>query len=117
MDGVVKLATSVEVEVGANTVRMVLHVTNPSNQPVVLEFSSGQRYDFAVRMVGGAEVWRWSADQMFTQALGTQTIGPGATVDFTETWNHGGRTGSFEALASLKATNFAIEERAAFSIR
>lgn len=117
MNSAVKLASSVEVEVGANTVRLVLHVTNPSNQPVTLEFASGQRYDFVVRTAAGEEVWRWSADQMFTQALGSQTINPGATVDFTETWNHGGRTGSFEAVASLKATNLSVEERAAFAIR
>ena len=111
------LVSSVEVEVAANTVRMVLHVTNPTNRPVVLEFSSGQRYDFAVRTADGQDVWRWSADKSFMQALSSQTIAPGATIDFVETWQPGNRTGSFTAIAELVATNHRLQERTDFQIR
>jgi hypothetical protein len=112
-----RLASSVEVDVSANTVRLVLHVTNPTNQPVVLEFTSGQRYDFAVRSADGQDVWRWSADKSFMQALSSQTIAPGATIDFAETWQPGNRTGSFTAIAELVATNHRVQERTDFQIR
>lgn len=111
------LATSVGVEVSGSTARMVLHVTNQSNQPVTLEFNSGQRYDFVVRTPQGAEVWRWSADRMFTQALGTETIAPGATLRFAESWDFGERTGSYVVVARLTATNHPVEESAPFQIR
>jgi hypothetical protein len=112
-----QLASSVEVEVAANTVRLVLHVTNPTNRPVVLEFSSGQRYDFAVRSADGQDVWRWSADKSFMQALSSQTIAPGETIDFVESWQPGNRTGSFTATAELVATNHRLQERTDFQIR
>jgi hypothetical protein len=108
------LASSVGVEVGSDSVRMVLHVTNPTNQPVVLEFSSGQRYDFAVRTVAGVDVWRWSADKSFMQALGSETIPPGGTLDYAEVWLPGNRTGSFIAVAELTSLNHRVREQAAF---
>jgi hypothetical protein len=111
------MASSVEVEVRGDSVRMVLHVTNPTDQPVVLEFSSGQRYDFAVRTAGGADVWRWSADKSFMQALGSETIPPGGTVDYSESWAPGNRTGSFVAIAELTSTSHRIQEQAAFQLR
>lgn len=113
----VPLATSVQVEVDSSTARMVLHVTNPSSQPVTLEFTSGQRYDFAVRTAGGADVWRWSAARSFMQALGTETIEPGATVRYAENWEFGKRTGSFVVVAELVATNHPVTETATFEIK
>lgn len=115
--GTETLASSVEVDVLSDTVRLVLHVTNPSDQPVQLEFSSGQRYDFAVRTAAGSDVWRWSADKSFIQSLQSQTIPAGGTVDFSEVWLPGGRTGSFVAVAELTSTNHRIQEQASFQLR
>lgn len=115
-DQVSTLASSVEVEIRRDSVRLVLHVTNPTNQPVVLEFSSGQRYDFAVRTAAGADVWRWSADKSFMQALGSETIPAGGTLDYVEVWAPGNRTGSFVAVAELTSLNHRIREQAAFQL-
>jgi hypothetical protein len=112
-----QLASSVEVEVGERDVSLVLHVTNPTDQPVTLEFSSSQRYDFAVQNADGAEVWRWSSDRMFAQALGTETIPPGGTVDYRAVWASGSSTGVFTAIAQLTALNQPIEQRATFERR
>lgn len=112
-----RLASSVEVEVGANNVRLVLHVTNPTNRPVTLEFSSAQRYDFAVRSPDGQEIWRWSKDMGFAAALGSQVVAPGETVRFTETWQPGGRTGTFVAVAELTSTNHRLREELEFQVR
>ena len=110
------LASSVEVEVVADTVRLVLHVTNPTNQPVRLEFSSGQRYDFAIRTAAGADVWTWSADKLFAQMMSSEEIAPGATLDYAETWV-AGQKGSFVATASLTSTSHPIREQAAFQVQ
>jgi hypothetical protein len=111
------LASSVEVEVRGDSVRLVLHVTNPTDQPVALEFSSGQRYDFAVRTRDGTDVWRWSADKSFMQAVGSETIPPGGTLDYSEVWAPGNRSGSFVAVAELTSTSHRIQEQAAFQLR
>jgi hypothetical protein len=115
--GAATLASSVEVEVVADTVRVVLHVTNPTNQPVRLEFSSAQRYDFAIRTAGGMDVWTWSADKGFAAALGSETIAPGGSLDYSEVWKAGNRKGSFVAVAQLTSTSHPIREQAAFSIQ
>jgi hypothetical protein len=112
-----KLVSSVEVEVGANTVRMVLHVTNPTNQPVMLEFSSAQKYDFAVLGTDGREIWRWSGDKGFAAALTSHSVPAGGSVEFTETWQPGTRKGTFTALAELTSTNHRLQERTEFTLR
>lgn len=110
------LVTSMEIEVGATAVRFVLHVTNPSPEPMTLEFASAQRYDFVVRSKGGAEVWRWSADQMFAQMLGEETLAPGTSRDYAADWQPAGQSGVFEAIARLTATNHRAEQHATFEI-
>lgn len=65
---------------------LVLAVTNTTNRPKTLNFSSGQRYDFVVTQ-DGREIWRWSAGKAFIQALGLVTIQPNETLRFRETWS------------------------------
>ncbi|HEX8903853.1 MAG TPA: BsuPI-related putative proteinase inhibitor, partial [Longimicrobiaceae bacterium] len=69
------LASSLQIQATADGVAFSLAVTNSTQRPVTLEFRSGQTYDFGVSD-GGREVWRWSADRMFTQALRSETLGP-----------------------------------------
>ena len=42
-----------------------VEVTNGTDEPVVLEFSTGQRYDFVMDGAEGGTAWRWSADKAF----------------------------------------------------
>lgn len=111
------LASSVEVEVRGDTVRLGLHVTNPTDRPVALEFTNGQRYDFAIRSAEGADLWHWSADKSFMQALGTETLAPGASLRYTESWHAAGRKGSFIGTAELTSSSHPIRESAQFEIR
>ena len=66
-------------------VRMSLTVENTGSQPETLRFSSGQQYDFTVTQAG-SEIWRWSADRFFIQALTQFTLAPGAKRTFAESW-------------------------------
>lgn len=69
------------------TVRFTLTVRNNSSAPVTVTLPTGQRYDFVVRSSGGGEVWRWSRDRAFTQIFGEQTLAPGQTLTFSDTWD------------------------------
>jgi hypothetical protein len=73
-------------------VPLTIKVTNLGCKPIVLRFSSGQRYDFVITRED-QEVWRWSAGKAFTQALGTLTVDPGETLEFTEAWRQEDREG------------------------
>lgn len=61
-----------------------LTVFNYSKIPVTFSFPSSQRYDFAITNSTGVEVWRWSDDKFFMQALGSLTLKPGQATTITE---------------------------------
>jgi hypothetical protein len=69
-------------------VRLTYQVTNPTGSPLIVRFSSGQRYDLVVSAVAsGADVWRASMERMYTMSLGGMTLAAGETRNFTDTWN------------------------------
>lgn len=84
-DAAAPLVASVQVEPQGDSVHFVLQVTNASEQPVALEFTSGQSYDFVVHR-GERELWRWSEGQFFTQALRSETLPPGETLRYQASW-------------------------------
>ena len=68
-------------------VTMTLDVANLTSSPVVVEFPSGQQYDFVVTPSGGgAPVWTWSADRSFLQATTSRTLAPQEHWIITERW-------------------------------
>ena len=110
------LLPSVQARAADGVVEFTLQVTNAGDAPVELEFASGQRYDFRV-LAGTREVWRWSADQMFTQALGSETIPAAGTVAYTETWRPDpGLTGEFVVVGTLTARRGGVEQSARFRL-
>jgi len=84
-------------------VRLLLSVTNNGNEEVVLKFSSGQQYDFYVQDSEDVEIWRWSANRLFTQALSEISIPVGVTVNFSELWDQTATDGQTLARGSYTA--------------
>lgn len=64
-------------------INMALQVYNYSRIPVTLDFTTSQRYDFAIYNSKGREVWRWSDDKAFLQVLGQVTLSPGESILYT----------------------------------
>ena len=64
---------------------MTLTVANVRAQPITLYYRDAQRFDFFV-VVGDQEVWRWSADQLFAQVLGQETLAPGQYLVYRLVW-------------------------------
>lgn len=109
------LASSLDVSV-ADDVRLTLHITNTADSTVELQFMSGQTHDFAVADSAGRELWRWSADRMYTQALQTRTLAAGESLTFEERWSPGDARGRFTATGLLTAASHPIEQRVEFSL-
>jgi hypothetical protein len=109
------VVTSLEVKVIRDSVQLVLHATNPTSRPLTLEFSTAQRYDFVVSDANGREVWRWSADQMFAQALGREVLAPGATRQYREVWV-GARPGRYIARGQVPASGRRLETQLEFEV-
>ncbi|MEA3477800.1 MAG: BsuPI-related putative proteinase inhibitor, partial [Bacteroidota bacterium] len=66
----------------APVISMALRVFNHSYIPVTFDFTTSQRYDFAIYNSNGIEVWRWSDDKAFLQVLGQVTLEPGESVRY-----------------------------------
>lgn len=111
------LVSSLSVETEGDTVVLALQVTNPHDATVEVTFPTGQAYDFAVRDAGGRELWRWSAERGFTQAVQTRPLAPGATWSFTERWiPPAGTRGALTAVARLASSSHAVEHTSAFRL-
>lgn len=109
------LASSLSVSI-ANDVRLTLHFTNSTTAPLELRFPSGQTHDFVILDATGAEVWRWSAGRMFTQALQTRALVPGESITYEERWNPGDASGVFTAVGRLASTSHPMEQRIEFTL-
>lgn len=109
------LATSLNVTVEGN-VQFAFHVTNNTEKKIELHFPSSQTHDFAVVDAGGREVWRWSSDRMFTQAMQTRLLGARESMKVEEEWKPASTKGTFTVVAKLTSRNHPLEERIEFTI-
>ena len=111
------LVTTLSVEPTADSVRLLLQVTNATQGPLTLEFRSGQSFDFAVSE-GGHTLWTWSADMMFTQALRSETLAAGETRSFDATWRPAAelRGHALTATGRLTSSNHPVERTQAFRL-
>jgi hypothetical protein len=85
---------------------LTLTATNRSAAPIVLNYSSGQKYDFfaAANVAAGvnnrvgaqALLWNWAHDKAFILILGNETLPPGESRTFTADWD--GRNNKGELL-------------------
>lgn len=70
-----------------DVVSLTLSAKNPNKEPVTLQFSSGQKYDFEIRKGKdgkGAKVWHWAEDKMFTEAMSSRAVKGNEMLTFTE---------------------------------
>ena len=109
------LASSLNVRV-AKEVTFTLHVTNSGPKLVELSFPSGQTHDFVVTDSTGREVWRWSSDRMFTQALQNRQIPAGETVDYEVRMPVGNRRGTYTVTAMLRSDTHPVEQKVSFTL-
>ena len=55
---------------------LTVSVFNGTDESLVLPFNNSQRYDYSIDDSEGNQVWLWSGDRMFLQALGVENLGP-----------------------------------------
>jgi hypothetical protein len=102
------------VDVTDGVVEFAFTVENNGTDPIDLEFRTGKIVDVAV-YDDSVECWRWSEGRMFTQAIQTETIDPGASIDRELTWGDP-ESGTYTAVASLEAVDTSLVERLVFTI-
>lgn len=98
-------------------ITLTLGVKNPTDLAVTLRFATGQRYDFVIESAAGVEVWRWSADRVFTQALGEQTVPPGWELDYNETFAGRLAPGTYRVRGIVPSVGDTLEARGELVVR
>jgi hypothetical protein len=112
-----KLAPKFAVQVDHQTIRFALDVTNPTKKNLELDFPNGQTHYFVVLDSIGREVYRWGEGRMFTQSMQNRTIDGGGTLHIAEHASAALPLGSYVAVATLRSTNYPVQERVAFELR
>jgi len=67
-----------------DAIELRLELQNDTDRPLVLEFSTSQRYDFTILGTQGDTVWSSSAGRNFMQMLGQETVQPGQNLLYSE---------------------------------
>jgi hypothetical protein len=111
------MASEFRVRPHPKALEFALAVTNPSKKSVELVFPSGQEYDFSVMDSAGTEVYRWGTGRMFTQSLQNRLLDGGETMHIEERAEKALPSGSYTAVATLRSTNYPVEQRFAFQLR
>jgi hypothetical protein len=112
-----RLRPKFAVEADGGMIRFALDVTNPTKKNLELDFPNGQTHDFVVLDSIGREVYRWGEGRMFTQSMQNRTIDGGGTLHIAEHAPTSLPQGSYVAVATLRSTNYPVQERVAFELR
>lgn len=91
-----------------------LTLTNQSGEERVLEFGSGQKFDFLVKQ-GEEVIWQWSEDMMFTSALESVTLGAGESITFTAQWDEA-FTGEYTLVGLITEMSSPLETEKSFRV-
>jgi hypothetical protein len=111
------LRSAFVVRAEARAIHFSLDLTNATKKNVELAFPSGQEYDFAVMDSAGREVYRWGKERMFTQSLQNRLLDGGETMRFEEVADKALPNGSYVAIATLRSSNFPVQERVNFVLQ
>jgi hypothetical protein len=114
---VAPLKSAFIVRAESRAIHFSLDLTNASKKNVELEFPSGQQYDFAVVDSAGREVYRWGNGRMFTQSLQNRPLDRGETLRFEESLDKPLPSGSYIAVATVRSSNYPVQERVPFQLR
>jgi hypothetical protein len=97
-------------------VAFALTVENVGDDAVSLSFRDGQRAEFvAEKPDGGEAVWRWSDGRMFTMAVESDELAPGASTTYEAAWPDP-PSGEYVARAWLTAADTDVAAETAFGV-
>lgn len=111
------LDATMETMTDGGSLRFMLTVRNDGVKPVPLRFRSGQRAEFIVDdPADGDTVWRYGADRMFTQALGTETLVPGDSTTYEAVWPDP-PSGTYRVVGEVTATEHDVGSETTVTVK
>jgi hypothetical protein len=116
-DQATPLHSTFSVSAEQHKLHFALAVTNATKKNLELAFPSGQEYEFRVVDAAGKEVYRWGSGRMFTQSVQNRVLDGGATLRIAERADKPLPRGTYIAVATLRSSNFPLEERVGFALQ
>ncbi|WP_027963913.1 BsuPI-related putative proteinase inhibitor [Halalkalibacillus halophilus] len=110
------LTFNVDTETEEEYVTFQMNLTNDTEDEVELTFNSAQRYEIVISDAEGEEVYRYSDDMMFTQAIDYVDLAAGDTLELEQQWDYRGsdgqrlEEGTYDYTVELVATEINGEE-------
>jgi len=81
-----------------------LTITVAAAEPITLRYRTTQRYDIVVTDTEGKEVWRWSKDKAFGEAVGEASLEANQSLTFDESWDQRDNDGQQVPAANYTVT-------------
>ena len=98
-------------------IELTLELRNNSDRPLVLEFASGQRYDFAILGAQGDTAWSWSAGRNFPQVMGQETVLPDQGLLYREQVRPELPPGTFRIVGRIVARDHALADTTVIGVQ
>ena len=67
-----------------DTISLSLWMANLTNQSILLNYNTSQKYDFQLDLPSGQTLWRWSDDKSFAQMISKFSFSPDQSIRFEE---------------------------------
>ncbi len=97
-------------------VKLTLTITNSAATQAVIAFTSGKHFEFTILDSSTGElIWRSGDGMMYTQALSSQALAPGATLTFTAAWQPVNE-GSYVATGALMSASHTAQAKTSIHV-
>ncbi len=106
----VRLTTDRDSYEGDQPIRLQLVLENEGSEPVTLQFTTAQRYDFEIRNAEGELVWRWSDEMGFAQMLGSEIVEPGGRLRYEEEFSMALDAGTYRVIGYITARDVDLRD-------
>lgn len=113
----VRLATDKTTYESGETIELELVLENGGSEPVTLEFTTSQRYDFEIRNVDDEVVWRWSDEMGFAQVLGSEIVEPGGRLRYEEEFSMALDAGTYRVIGYITARDVDLRDELAITVQ
>lgn len=95
---------------GDQPIQLQLVLENEGSEPVTLQFTTSQRYDFEIRNAEDELVWRWSDQMGFAQMLGSEIVEPGGRLRYAEEFSMALDAGTYRVIGYITARDVDLRD-------
>ncbi|WLR51540.1 BsuPI-related putative proteinase inhibitor [Bacillus tianshenii] len=105
------LGASADIHQSGKAVMFDMELANNGSEDAELTYTSGQQYEIVVTNEENEEVYRYSKDQAFTEAIEEKTLQAGESMTWHEEWTpQDAKSGTYEATITLMPAKVNGEE-------